>query len=69
MLLCSGKAVVIPVYAWVALGLMYISWKDKITNKVILEKAGLPPMADMIIRMNLRWLGHVERMAFARLPR
>ena len=49
--------------------IMNISWKDKITNKVILEKAGLPPMADILIQMNLRWLGHVERMDFARLPR
>ena len=49
--------------------IMNISWKDKITNKVILEKAGLPPMADILIQMNLRWLGHVESMDFARLPR
>ena len=48
---------------------MNISWKDKITNKVILEKVGLPPMADILNQMNLRWLGHVERMDFARLPR
>ena len=38
-------------------------------NKVILENAGLPPMTDILIQMNLRWLGHVERMDFARLPR
>ena len=49
--------------------IMNISWKDKITNKVILEKVGLPLMADILIQMNLRCLGHVERMNFARLPR
>ena len=38
-------------------------------NKVILENAGLPPMTDILIQMNLRWLGHVERMDFARLAR
>ena len=38
-------------------------------NKIILENAGLPPMTDILIQMNLRWLGHVERMDFARLPR
>ena len=26
-------------------------------------------MADILIQLNLRWLGHVERMDFARLPR
>ena len=49
--------------------IMNISWKDKIRNKVILEKAGLPPMSDILVQMNVRWLGHVERMDFARLPR
>ena len=38
-------------------------------NKVILKNAGLPPMTDILIQMNPRWIGHVERMDFARLPR
>ena len=29
-------------------------------NRVILENAGLPPMTDILIQMNLRWLGHLE---------
>ena len=45
-----------------------ISWKGTITNKVSLEKADLPPMADILIQMNLRRLCHVERMDSARLP-
>ena len=44
------------------------SWKDKITNIEVLKRAGLPSMEDMLIQMNLRWLGHVERMD-ERLPR
>ena len=36
---------------------------------MVLEKAGLPPMADILIHMNRRRLGHVERIDFARLPR
>ena len=44
-----------------------ISWKGKITNKVSLEKADLPPMADILIQMNLRRLCHVERMDFVRV--
>ena len=27
--------------------IMNLSWKDKITNKVILEKTGLAPMTDI----------------------
>ena len=42
--------------------------KEHYLNKVILENAGLPPMTDILIQMNLRWIGHVERMDFARLP-
>ena len=49
--------------------IMNLSWKDKITNKVILEKTGLVPMTDILIQMNLSWLVNVERMDFARLPR
>ena len=41
--------------------IMNISWKDKITNMEVLKRAGLPSMEDMLIQMNLRWLGHVER--------
>ena len=48
---------------------MNISWKDKITNIEVLKRAGLPSMEDMLIQMNLRWLGHVERMDHQRLPR
>ena len=46
-----------------------ISWKDKIPNKLILEKAGLPPMADILFQTNLGCLNHIERMEFAKLPR
>ncbi|XP_068739254.1 uncharacterized protein [Montipora capricornis] len=49
--------------------IMNISWKHKITNIEVLNRAGLPSMEDMLIQMNLRWLGHVERMDHARLPR
>ena len=49
--------------------IMNISWKDKITNIEVLKRAGLPLMEDMLIQMNLSWLGHVERMDHQRLPR
>ncbi|XP_068692733.1 uncharacterized protein [Montipora foliosa] len=50
--------------------IMNISWNDKITNiEEVLNRAGLPSMEDLLIQMNLRWLGHVERMDHACLPR
>ena len=44
---------------------MNISWEDKITNKEVLDRAGQPSMEIILIQMNLRWLGHVERMELA----
>ena len=34
----------------------------KITNVEVLKRAGLPSLKSILIQMNLRWLGHVERM-------
>ncbi len=42
---------------------------DKITNVEVLECAGIPSIADMLIKQNQRWLGHVRRMEQRRLPR
>ena len=36
------------------LSIMRITWTDKVTNKDILERTGLPPMEDFLIRKNLR---------------
>ena len=48
--------------------IMRITWKDKVTNKEILERANLPSTEDLLIRKNLRWTGHVIRMPSERLP-
>ena len=42
---------------------------DKVANKEILERTGLPSMEDFLIRKNLRWTGHVMRMSPDRLPK
>ena len=39
--------------------IMRINWMDKVTNKEILERTGLPSMEDFLIRTNLRWTGHL----------
>ena len=41
---------------------------DKVTNKEILERTGLPSMEDLLIRKNLRRTGHLMRMSPDRLP-
>ena len=43
--------------------IMRITWIDKVTNKDILERTGLPSME------NLRWTGHLMRMSPDRLPK
>jgi hypothetical protein len=49
--------------------IMKVTWKDMVTNKVILEKANLPSMQDLLIRKTLRWTGHIIRMPSERLPK
>ncbi|KAK2155838.1 hypothetical protein NP493_2038g00001 [Ridgeia piscesae] len=39
--------------------IMRLTWMDKVTNKDIFERAGLPSMDDLLIRRNLRWTRHV----------
>ncbi|KAK2165354.1 hypothetical protein NP493_1370g01003 [Ridgeia piscesae] len=46
-----------------------INWMDKVTNKDILERTGLPSMEDLLIRKNLRWTGYLTRMSPDRLPK
>ncbi len=42
---------------------------DKVKNKDILERTGLPSMEDLLIRKNLLWTGHLMRMSPNRLPK
>ena len=49
--------------------IMRITWMDKVTNKEILERTGLPSMEVLLIRKNLRWTGHLMRMSPDRLPK
>ena len=49
--------------------IMRITWMDKVTNKDILERAELPSTEDLLIRKNLRWIGHLMRMSPDRLPK
>ena len=46
-----------------------ITRMDKLTNKDVLERTGLPSMEVLQIRKNLRWTGHLMRMSPDRLPK
>ena len=39
-----------------------ITWQDKVTNKIVLEKAGIPSLYTLLKQRRIRWLGHVTRM-------
>ena len=45
-----------------------VTWEDKLTNKEILERAGIPSKADILIGKGLQWLGHVHRIGNELLP-
>ena len=45
-----------------------ITLLDKVTNKDMLERTGLPSMEELLIRKNLRWTGHM-RHSPDRLPK
>ena len=40
--------------------IMGVTWRDKITNVDILNRAGLPSMPDILIEKGLRWLGRPQ---------
>ena len=46
-----------------------ITWQDRVTNKVVLEKAGIPSLYTLLKQRRLRWLGHVTRMKDGRIPK
>ena len=49
--------------------IMRITWMEKVTNKEILERTGLPSMEDFLIRQNLRWTEHLMRISPDRVPK
>ena len=49
--------------------ILHITWQDRISNKSVLEHAGLPSMFALLAQRRLRWLGHTRRMKDDRLPK
>ena len=49
--------------------ILSISWKDKVPNSVVLERADIPSMYTLLGQSRLRWLGHAQRMVDGRIPK
>ena len=49
--------------------ILEITWQDKVTNKVVLEKVGIPSLYTLLKQRCMRWLGHVTRMKDGHTPK
>lgn len=49
--------------------ILKITWRDKCTNISVLEKAGVTSIEALLIKQQLRWIGHVIRMPDHRIPK
>ena len=49
--------------------ILNIHWSDYITNLIVLERADITSIEAMLLKIQLRWAGHVSRMDDHRLPK
>ncbi|XP_056650069.1 uncharacterized protein LOC130453728 [Monodelphis domestica] len=49
--------------------IMRIRWQDRITNQEVLDRANSTSIEVMVLKIQLRWSGHVIRMDPQRIPR
>ena len=49
--------------------ILNIHWSDYITNIIVLERADITSIEAMLLKIQLRWAGHVARMDDHRLPK
>ena len=50
-------------------GILGISWKDKLPNAKVLDRASDPTMYTLLKQRRMRWIGHVRRMEDGRIPK
>ena len=46
-----------------------IKWQDYISNEKVLKRASLPSKESILLRVQLRWAGHVTRMEDECMPK
>ena len=49
--------------------ILNIKWQDRVTNIEVLDRAEMISIEVMILKSQLRWVGHVTRMDDHRLPK
>ena len=49
--------------------LLHIRWQDKVPDTAVLKQANTPSVTTLIPKAQLRWAGHVARMADDRIPK
>ena len=48
---------------------MGLTWRDRVCNGEVLQKASMESVEAMLVKSQLRWAGHVVRMPDDRLPK
>ena len=46
-----------------------IKWQDHMSNAEVIKRASLPSIGSILLQVQLRWAGHVERMEDVRMPK
>ena len=49
--------------------ILKIFWPNKISNQNLLQKTGLDPISQTVLKRRWRWLGHIYRMEDSALPK
>jgi len=47
----------------------HIKWEDRVPNTVVLEKCGTTGTEALLLQAQFRWVGHVVRMEYYRIPK
>ena len=50
-------------------GILGISWKDKLPNTEVTDRADLPTIYTLLRQRRMRWIGHVRHMKDGRIPK
>ena len=46
-----------------------IKWQDHVSNEEVIKRASLPSIESILLRVQLRWAGHVTRMEDVRMSK